>query len=215
MSMYSATDADRRLGNIIVIGTIMGVDTAQGVAQVSLDGPETEWIPWATARAGGDRTWWCPEVGEQVLVGCPSGELSNGVIIGCLFQDAHPEPADSADVHRTVYADGTVVEYDRGAHRYTIDVSASSGQVVVVCNTATVQAAESVTLDAPQTTCTGNLSVAGVMNVQGNGAGGGATSTFQGTIRVVGGDVQADDITLKGHGHIEQGDGARTSNSVA
>lgn len=216
MSMYgySATDTDRRLANVIQIGRVSAVDVKAGLAQVDLDGPSTDWIPWATSRAGNDRTWWAPEFGEQVVVAAPSGELSSAVIIGCLYQDAYPEPADNADVHRTVYQDGTVVEYDRAAHQYKIDVSASSGRVVVICKTATVQASESVTMDTPQTNLTGNLSVAGVMNVDGNGSGGGATSTINGSVRVLNGDVRADEISLKGHGHIEQGDGARTGNSV-
>ncbi|AWM87372.1 phage baseplate assembly protein V [Microvirga sp. 17 mud 1-3] len=166
---YAGTDTDRRLGNVISIGRIKAVDPAKGLAQVDMDGPDTDWIPWATARAGGDRTYWCPEVGEQVVVAAPSGELGNAVIIGCLFQDAHPEPADSADTHRTVYADGTVVEYDRAAHAMKIDVSASSGTVTVICKTATVQASESVTIDTPETTCTGNLTVAKSLTMGGGG----------------------------------------------
>ncbi|ATI15624.1 hypothetical protein [Bordetella phage vB_BbrM_PHB04] len=74
--------------------------------------------------------------------------------------------------------------------------------------------APSVTNDTPQTTMTGNQSVTGIMNVDGEGGGGGATSTIKGSVQVIGGDVQADDISLKGHGHTEKGIGGRTSNSV-
>lgn len=73
--------------------------------------------------------------------------------------------------------------------------------------------APSITHDAPQTTSTGNQSVQGAMNVDGEGASG-AVSTFSGTIQIVGGDVEADSISLKGHGHIEQGDGNRTGDAV-
>lgn len=183
MSMYAATDTDRRLANVISIGRIMAVDPAQGLAQVDMDGPNTDWIPWVTPRAGGDRTYWCPEVGEQVVVAAPSGELGNAVIIGALFQDAHPEPAASADIHRTVYADGSVVEYDRAAHRLTVNVG--SGQVVVVCNQATVQAAEAVTLDTPETLCTGNLTVAGNFTMGNSGN----TATITGNVAITGGSL--------------------------
>ncbi len=74
--------------------------------------------------------------------------------------------------------------------------------------------APSVTNDTPQTTMTGNQSVTGVMNVDGEGGSGGATSTIKGSILVVGGDVQADDISLKGHGHTENDAGGRTSDAV-
>ena len=52
------------------------------------------------------------------------------------------------------------------------------------------------------------------MAVQGQGASG-AVSTFAGTIKVTGGDVQADSITLKGHHHTAQGSNAPTTPAQA
>ena len=212
MSGYAASETERQLAGLIRIGVISALDDAGARVRVQCGGLTTDWLPWLTMRAGADRSWWAPEPGEQVVVLSPNGDTAQGVVLPALYSDALPPPANARTVHRTTYADGSVVEYDRAAHQLTVNVG--SGQVVVVCNTATVQAAESVTLDTPQTVCTGNLAVTGVMNVMGTGAGGAATSTFQGTIRVEDGDVIADDISLKGHGHIEQGDGARTGNSV-
>ena len=208
---YAQTDTDRRLANVVQIGRIVAVDPANGLAQVDLGGPSTDWVQWTTSRAGGDRTYWAPEVGEQVVVAAPSGDLGNGVIIGSLFQDAYPEPADSADVSRTVYADGTVIEYDRSAHQYKIDVSASSGSVLVICKTASVQAQESVTLDAPDTIVTGTMTVQGLLTYQDGiaGSGGGNGNAITGGIAVTGGDVTADTISLKSHVHsgIQSGGG--------
>lgn len=116
MSSYAETDYDRRIANVVMFGRVKEIDPARGVARVDFDGADTDWIPWATPRAGGDRMYWCPEVGEQVVVAAVGGDLGNAAIIGCLFQDAHPEAADNADTHRTVYKDGTVVEYDRSGH---------------------------------------------------------------------------------------------------
>lgn len=185
---YAQTDTDRRMGNVIQIGRIKAVDAAKGLAQVDLDGPDTDWIPWTTTRAGGDRTWWCPEVGEQVVVAAPSGELGNGVIIGCLFQDDYAEPADNENVHRTIYGDGTVVEYDREAHQLKIDTSESSGSVVIICQTANVQAADSVTIDTPETTCTGNLTVQQNLTVAQNltMGGTGSAATITGSVAITG-----------------------------
>lgn len=67
--------------------------------------------------------------------------------------------------------------------------------------------APSVTQETPQSTVTG------AMAVQGEGASG-AVSTFSGTIRINNGDVIADNISLKGHGHTGNGPGNRTSNAV-
>lgn len=76
--------------------------------------------------------------------------------------------------------------------------------------------APSVTLDTPQTTCTGALTVQGLLTYQAgiSGAAGSGSNTISGPVTVTGGDVTADGIGLKTHGHIEQGDGNRTSNAV-
>lgn len=68
--------------------------------------------------------------------------------------------------------------------------------------------ASSTTNNVPSTTNTGFTAIQGGLAVSG---GGGAT--VQGSMGVSGGDVTADGISLKGHFHIEQGDGAPTSNS--
>lgn len=182
---YAATDMDRRLGNLLSIGRISAVDPSRGMAQVDMDGVITDWIPWTAKQAGGNRSWACPDVGEQVLVAAPSGELADAVIIGSLFQDSSPEPASSGDVTRTVYEDGTVVEYDRAANQFTLDTSASSGKVVVICERATVQGAERVVLDTPEAECTGNLTVAGNFTMGGSGS----TATITGNVAINGGSL--------------------------
>ena len=45
----------------------------------------------------------------------------------------------------------------------------------------------------------------------GNGGGSGATATINGSLETKGGDVKADNISLKKHKHTEQGDGKSTS----
>src|SRR5690606_38814249 len=167
MSGYAASETERQLAGLIRIGVISALDDAGARVRVQCGGLTTDWLPWLTMRAGADRSWWAPEPGEQVVVLSPNGDTAQGVVLPALYSDALPPPANARTVHRTTYADGSVVEYDRAAHQLTVNVG--SGQVVVVCNTATVQAAESVTLDTPQTVCTGNLAVTGVMNVMGTG----------------------------------------------
>lgn len=197
---YNNTQHDRMIGNAIQIGRIAEVDAAKGLVKVDLDGPVTDWIPWLQRRAGDDRDWSVPSVGEQVAIAAPSGELSGAFVIGSLSQDTHPNAGDSADKPRTVYSDGTVVEYNKASHTLTIDTSASSGTVIIKCNTATVEAAASVTIDTPETTCTGNLTVAKSLNV---GAEGG-TATVHGDMNSTGTITAATDVvgggkSLKGH----------------
>lgn len=133
---FELLELDRRLANLIRIGEVCALDAAAALVQVDLGEQVTDWLPWVTGRAGGNRTWHAPEVGEQVLVLSPSGELNQGVVLPALYQDAHPANAATPDIERTTYADGSVVEYDRAAHRLT--VNAGTGSVVVNCATATV-----------------------------------------------------------------------------
>jgi len=87
------------------------------------------WMPWTTTRAGSDGEWWSPELGEQVLVISPSGNLTQGIIVGSLYRGSLTFDADkdgitvrdpihvSTDVHKRIYKDGSSVTYDRSRHR--------------------------------------------------------------------------------------------------
>lgn len=220
---YSLGELDRRLGNVLRFGTVSALDAANALVKVNLGELVTDWLPWLTFTAGGDRFWNAPEVGEQVVL-LSAGDPSQGVVIGSLFQTAHPANGNDAKDTRITFADGTVVQYDRTAHQLTVDTSASSGAVVVNagsgnvtvnCASATVNASDSVTLDTPSTHCTGNLQVDGSTTVTGAIVGqggmaisGGSGATVSGSMAITGGDVTADGISLTGHSHMEQGDGA-------
>jgi hypothetical protein len=91
----------------------------------------------------------------------------------------------------------------------TAQVNAQTS-VTVVTQTATVNASSSLTVDSPQSTFTGNVTIQKNLTVTGHIAGtsglsitggtGGATATFQGSIKVSD-DVTASGISLKSHTH--------------
>lgn len=218
---YNTGELQRLLANLIRYGVVTELDTSDPSAprvKCSTGGLDTDWLPWCAGRAGATRRWSAPRPGEQVVVFSPYGDPAQGFVLPGFYQDAHPAPADSQDKDTTVYPDGSTVEYDSASNTLTVNV-AGNGNVVVNCKVATVKADTSVTLDTPEATVTGNLTVqknlgvVGAMAVQGEGASG-AVSTFAGSIQITDGDVTADAISLKGHGHIEQGDGNRTGNAV-
>lgn len=66
-----------------------------------------------------------------------------------------------------------------------LDVAAD-GHVNVVCNDSTVTASDSVTIDTPQTTITGHLSVLGGMDLEG---GSGSTMEITGAMNISGGSI--------------------------
>lgn len=110
----------------------------------------TGWLPWATNRAGPDRDWRAPEVGEQVVVVSPGGDLEQGVVVGSLYRAAHPAPADSAEITRTVFKDGAVMEYDRQQHFWRLAVPAGGKITLEIGPTKLELTAEGAKLIAPR-----------------------------------------------------------------
>ena len=105
---------------------------------------------------------------------------------------------------------GNSVDWRRWHHK-NVEMLADSvmnliagGDVLVRSGTHVTVQAPSITLDAPQTTCTGKLTVNGLLTYQSgmSGAGGAA---------VTGGDITADGMSLKAHHHTAQGSNATTS----
>ena len=122
----------RRIDNLLRVGQVAEVDTDRarvrvhygvGAAGSGLEA-QTDWIPWLTQRAGADRTWWAPSVGEQVLVLAPAGDLASAVALPAVYQQSAPPPAQDAAKHVTVYEDGCVVRYDAAAHVAAIELPA-------------------------------------------------------------------------------------------
>jgi phage baseplate assembly protein V len=164
----AATEHDRMLGNVLMIGVVSALDAANAVVQVEVNGFTTDWIPWAARRAGPNTSWSAPEVGEQVLIGCPYGDPSQAVVLCCLYQTAYPAPATTADKERVTFSDGASVEYDRSTHTLTVDTVNSQGVVNIICKQATVTASTSITFDTPNAKFTGNLEVDGNTEMKGN-----------------------------------------------
>lgn len=125
------TELERRLSNLIRIGTVSGADYGRAKVRVDCDGLTTNWLPWITRRAGGDIDWWTPEVGEQVVVMAPSGLLEDAFVLSALYSDARPEPESSPEKHTVCYANGDSITHDRANGSFEIkcagDVKIQSG----------------------------------------------------------------------------------------
>ncbi|MDZ5634475.1 phage baseplate assembly protein V [Janthinobacterium sp. GMG1] len=200
------SDLTRLLQNLIRLGTIAEVKGAK--ARVRL-GPTltTEWLKWATPRAGSTRTWSAPTVGEQVIVFSPGGDLTRGIILPALYSQEFDAPDTSDSIHTTHYPDGAVVQYDHAAHALTATLPGGTATIT----------ADTVTSNAPSTICTGDLTimknlivkqsttVEGVTTLNGGvnakaGADGGVAMAVQGTIKASE-DVLAGAISLAKHAH--------------
>lgn len=224
---FELADLLRRFENLIRIGSVFAVQHASPprVRVRSGAGPsaiETTWLPWLAGRAGDTRDWNPPTVGEQVVVLCPGGEATLGVVLCALNSDGIAPPDNSPSTHVTQYPDGARVSYDHATSHLEI-----SG-----IKTLTVVASDKVLVDVPETEFTGNVTIGGNLLVKGwakvmglltymaglsGSAGAGGQSEISGPIKQTGGnftsdgDVVAQGISLCGHTHPEHGTGGGTT----
>jgi len=109
------TDLERRVSNQIVIGKISQIDHKKARYRVKFGDIETDWLADTQPRSG--RT----DIGEQVVITCPSGDLSQGIIIASVHTDA-TQAGDKGAHHRIIYPDGTSITYDDEANAYSLAV---------------------------------------------------------------------------------------------
>jgi phage baseplate assembly protein V len=196
------SDILRTVANLIRIGTIADVKNDQARVQLSPT-LTTTWLKWIAFRAGDVVGWCAPSKGEQVIVFSPDGDLTRGRILAGLYSEASPAPELGQASNAVHYPDGAVVRYDFAAHALSAILPAGSSALVK---------ADDVTADAPQTTCTGNVTIKGNLTVEGvsalnngatvKGGTGGAAVVINGDMAATG-DVKAGDISLIGHRHSQ------------
>lgn len=131
MNQWALTELDRRLANLIRCGTVAELDAGNARVRVRSGEILTGWLPWVAVRAGADRSWSAPEPGEQVLLLAPSGDLGLAFVLPGIYQQDFPAPANSAEVQRAVFDDGTTVEYDRSNHVFSFSIAAG-GKIRIV-----------------------------------------------------------------------------------
>lgn len=203
-------ELERRFANMVRPGRVLEADYAKARVKVALGKNETAWIPWLTGRAGADRTWHAPEVGEQVLVMAPSGELAAGFVMpGAVYQQDYPANGDSAEISRTTFKDGTVYEYDRENHARLIKLPEGKS---------TVQVGDDAETEITETKITHKLGDNAKVEIQASSvkltlggssieltSGGisiiGAAITIQGPVTQTGGNLTSDGIGLQTHRH--------------
>lgn len=159
MDGFVQAENERIQSNLIRLGKVVELDEKNARIRVETAGQETGWVPWATGRAGATNHWSAPREGEQVMLLSPYGDMAQAVALLGVYSDAHPAPADSKDVERTVYPDGSTVSYDSEKHE--LRVTAGSAKVFVTCTDATVKASGKVELDTPEVHVTGDVKVDG------------------------------------------------------
>ncbi len=145
-----------------------------------LDGLESFWLPVLRPKTHQDKHYCLPDINEQVAC-LLDGAGEEGVVLGAVFGDRDPAQGGGPDVFEIRFGNGDVLRHNRADGSWFIQCA---GPVTVEAGGPVVVKAPSVTLDTPQTTCTGNLTVQKVLTIQ--GGGGGTSTTITGNVSVNG-----------------------------
>lgn len=119
----------RMLQNMIALGTIVAVDHETARAKVSINGGKpSRWLPVPGIIARNFRGTNHLREGTQVLVGSPSGDPANGVILQVYYSDSLPSVSTDGAIDTVQWNDGTAVTYNTSNKRLELH---SSGDLVV------------------------------------------------------------------------------------
>ena len=149
---YNLAEAHRRISSMIRAGMVHEVRTGDARARVVIGENLTYWLPWLSPRAGADSIWHAPEVGEQVLVISPGGDLAQGFILAGIFSSSMPAPSANANLHLQKHADGATVSYDRAAHKRTVALPSSGTHTVSVDKARSTQDKDEFLFELPPAT---------------------------------------------------------------
>ena len=112
----------RLIFNLVRIGTISAVDYSSEAPRVRIKTGELEsnWVSWVEARAGKTKTWNPPSIGEQVVMLCPNGDLTQAVVLTALNSSDNPAPSNNPNYHVVRYPDGAEFIYDHESSSLSI-----------------------------------------------------------------------------------------------
>lgn len=116
---------------VFKVGVVSEIDPATCTARVrfdDLDGLETMRLPVGVQKSLKDKSYWMPDVGEHVAC-LLDANAEAGVILCAIYSEKDAPPIDDPDKRHVRFEDGTTVEYDRKAHRLSIECV---GEVLVI-----------------------------------------------------------------------------------
>jgi phage baseplate assembly protein V len=121
------SEIERRISELCRVGVISEVQPEKGLCRVSFGERVSPLSPWFTRRAGKDKEFWHPDIGEQAIYFSPYGDGSEGFVMVGLFSNKMPLPEGTKEgLHIVEYEDGTRMEYDRVNHVFSFTDSHGS-----------------------------------------------------------------------------------------
>lgn len=214
----SDTEQEKRL-SMLRIGEVTSIDPASCTCRVTFDdddGLTSFDLPVIQRNTLKNSDYHMPDIGEDVLCVFLASGTEEGFILGSWYAGEVTPPESSGDKRTVRFADGTVLSYDRAAHKLTADVKGDievtlTGKADVTAQGAiSVESAEKVVITAPQIVLNGAISSY-------SKTGGSGTMKVTGTMDITGNITGDSDIIASGvsltkhtHGGVEPG-GSSTS----
>lgn len=164
------------------------IEARPGFCRVRLDNLDsliTAWLPVIYPRTQDDKIIWSLDRGEQVACLLDSN-LESGCIIGAIYSDQDIPPTNNTEKFRIQFKDGGSIEYDRQSGAMDI---VCKGPAKIKADAAVTVTASRITLDTPELTCTGKLTVQGQLHYLDGLSGAtknGNAATLQGNVIVIG-----------------------------
>ena len=123
---YKLNAIEEQVSKMQQTGVVTAIHAEDGLVDVAIEELVLERIPFFTRRAGEDKTYWMPSVGEKGAVLSPSGNLANAMFLPSLNSDINPVPRDAAKWTVREWSDGAVESYDKDAHVYVLEIDADT-----------------------------------------------------------------------------------------
>lgn len=124
---FEESDQYRTFEDLVWLGNVVEWKYDQGihwgkVERTRASGKNTSgWLAMREHRASATTRTSSPfEVGEQVVVICPSGEIDNGIVLAAVPKANAAAPADTPDLLKFLLTDDDYLEYDRTSRTLTI-----------------------------------------------------------------------------------------------
>lgn len=123
---YAASEADRRLANLVRMGRVVSVDPGTTSAVVDFGDLVSPPLQVGQLSAGAIQFWWMPSAGEQVIVVSEGGDIAQGKIISAIY--AGNAPSSDGAVPQINLDGGKMIL--NGTLEVTVDVIAAGVSLV-------------------------------------------------------------------------------------
>jgi phage baseplate assembly protein V len=140
------------------VGIVKAIDPSSGAVRVVFpdrDQLVSYWLPVVVPKTRTDKFYWLPDTDEQVVCLMDDHDEA-GAVLGAIYSSVDTTPVASSDKWHLAAADGAVFEYDRSAHRLSIELPAGAALSIAAGQSSiTVDTSGNVTISAASITLAG------------------------------------------------------------